>query len=104
MKESISFSESQAIIGGTDERAQRQELDRLRELNCRSVCVRKNAEQRQETEELRDLCDNQARIIESMQKQAQKINDFVEDMKLSGKLAQVSKRRAPRDASRNFSG
>ena len=44
MKESISFSESQAIIGGTDERAQRQE-----------------------TEELRDLCDNQARIIESMQ-------------------------------------
>jgi hypothetical protein len=67
MKESISFSESQAIIGGTDERAQRQELDRLRELNCRSVCVRENAEQRQETEELRDLCDNQARIIESMQ-------------------------------------
>jgi|MEHZ01.5.fsa_nt_MEHZ011451643.1_2 hypothetical protein len=58
---------------------------------------------RQELEELRDLCDNQARIIESMQKQAQKINDFVEDMKLSGKLAQVSKRRAPRDASRNFS-
>jgi len=50
---------------------------------------------RQELEELRDLCDNQARIIESMQKQAQKINDFVEDMKLSGKLAQVSKRRAP---------
>ena len=59
---------------------------------------------KRELEELRDLCDNQARIIESMQKQAQKINDFVEDMKLSGKLAQVSKRRAPRDASRNFSG
>jgi hypothetical protein len=73
MKESISFKESQAIVGGTDERAKRQELDRLRELNCRSVCVRKNAEQRQETEELRDLCDNQARIIESMQKQINKM-------------------------------
>ena len=60
MKESISFSESQAIIGGTDERAKRQELDRLREL-----------------EELRDLCDNQARIIESMQKQINKMKGAV---------------------------
>jgi hypothetical protein len=84
MKESISFSESQAIIGGTDERAQRQELDRLRELNCRSVCVRKNAEQRQETEELRDLCDNQARIIEGnhrvVERQARIIKDMQDEM------------------------
>ena len=72
MKESISFSESQAIIGGTDERAKSRELDRLRELNCRSVCVRENAAQRQELEALRELCDDQARIIESMQKQAQR--------------------------------
>ena len=41
---------------------------------------------RQELEELRDLCDNQARIIESMQKQINKV-----------------KVRAPRDPSRNFS-
>jgi|TARA_R110000764_G_scaffold228644_1_gene319265 hypothetical protein len=93
MKESISFKESQAIIGGTDERAKRQELDRLRELNCRSVCVRENAEQRQETEELRDLCESQARIIEAMQKQLD-IAHRVE----------FAKRRAPRDASRDFSG
>ena len=90
MKESISFSESQAIIGGTDERAQRQELDRLRELNCRSVCVRKNAEQRQETEELRDLCDNQARIIEGnhrvVERQARIIKDMQDEM-LRRKLA-----------------
>ena len=72
MNESISFSESQAIIGGTDERAKSRELDRLRELNCRSVCVRENAAQRQELEALRELCDDQARIIESMQKQAQR--------------------------------
>ena len=90
MKESISFSESQAIIGGTDERAKSRELDRLRELNCRSVCVRENAAQRQELEALRELCDDQARIIESMQKQLRKRVEF-------------AKRRAPRDASRNFS-
>jgi hypothetical protein len=52
MKESISSSERMSTrwrkLG---ERTKRQELDRLREL-----------------EELRDLCDNQARIIESMQK------------------------------------
>lgn len=67
MKESISFSESQAIIGGTDERAKSRELDRLREMNCRRCCIEKNAARRQETEELQDLCDNQAKIIESMQ-------------------------------------
>ena len=93
MKESISFSESQEIIGGTDERAKNRELDRLRELNCRSVCVRENAAQRQELEALRELCDDQARIIESMQKQLD-IAHRVE----------FAKRRAPRDASRNFSG
>jgi hypothetical protein len=84
MKESISFSESQEIIGGTDERAKNRELDRLRELNCRSVCVRKNAEQRQETEELRDLCDNQARIIEGnhrvVERQARIIKDMQDEM------------------------
>ena len=52
MKESISFSERMSSRWRKHgERAKRQELDRLREL-----------------EELRDLCDNQARIIESMQK------------------------------------
>jgi hypothetical protein len=90
MKESISFSESQEIIGGTDERAKNRELDRLRELNCRSVCVRKNAEQRQETEELRDLCDNQARIIEGnhrvVERQARIIKDMQDEM-LRRKLA-----------------
>ena len=66
MKESISFSESQANIGGTDERAKSRELDRLREMNCRRCCIEDNAARRQETEELQDRCDNQARIIESM--------------------------------------
>ena len=47
---------------------------------------------RQELEELRDLCDNQARIIESMQKQLDK-----------SRRVEFAKRRAPRDASRNFS-
>ena len=48
---------------------------------------------RQELEALRELCDDQARIIESMQKQLD-IAHRVE----------FAKRRAPRDASRNFSG
>ena len=48
---------------------------------------------RQELEALRELCDGQARIIESMQKQLD-IAHRVE----------FAKRRAPRDASRNFSG
>ena len=47
---------------------------------------------RQELEALRELCDDQARIIESMQKQLD-IAHRVE----------FAKRRAPRDASRNFS-
>ena len=52
MKESISFSEQMSTRWREHgDRAKSQELDRLREL-----------------EELRDLCDNQARIIESMQK------------------------------------
>ena len=50
-------------------------------------------QERQELEELRDLCDDQQRIIESMQKQLD-IAHRVE----------FAKRRAPRDASRNFSG
>ena len=66
MKESISFSESQAIIGGTDERAKSRELDRLREMNCRRCCIEGNAARRQKTEELQDLCDNQAEIIERL--------------------------------------
>ena len=45
---------------------------------------------RQELEALRELCDDQQRIIESMQKQLRKGVEF-------------AKRRAPRDASRNFS-
>ena len=75
MKESAADKLSRAYRMGADDaqKQARQELDRLRELNCRSVCVRENAEQRQETEELRDLCDNQARIIESMQKQINKM-------------------------------
>jgi hypothetical protein len=51
MKESISSSERMSARWREHgDRAKRQELDRLREL-----------------EELRELCDNQARIIESMQ-------------------------------------
>jgi hypothetical protein len=54
------------------------------------VCVRKNAEQRQETEELRDLCDNQARIIEGnhrvVERQARIIKDMQDEM-LRRKLA-----------------
>ena len=57
MKESISSSERMSARWREHgDRAKRQELDRLREL-----------------EELRDLCDNQARIIESMQKQINKM-------------------------------
>jgi hypothetical protein len=52
-----------------------------------------NRARNQELEELRDLCDSQARIIEAMQKQLD-IAHRVE----------FAKRRAPRDASRNFSG
>jgi len=50
-------------------------------------------QERQELEELRDLCDSQARIIEAMQKQLD-IAHRVE----------FAKRRALRDASSNLSG
>jgi hypothetical protein len=77
MKESISSSERMSTRWREHgDRAKRQELDRLREL-----------------EELRDLCDSQARIIQAMQKQLD-IAHRVE----------FAKRRAPRDASRDFSG
>jgi len=75
MKESAADKLSRAYRMGADDaqKQARQELDRLRELNCRCAWCRENAEQRQETEELRDLVDNQARIIESMQKQINKV-------------------------------
>jgi len=54
MKESVADKMSRAYVLGADD------ANRVR---------------RQELEELRDLCDNQARIIESMQKQINKMRE-----------------------------
>ena len=80
---SVADKMSQAYVLGADD----QKRALAKQINAQEDAVK---QQRQELEELRELCDDQARIIESMQKQLRKGVEF-------------AKRRAPRDASRNFS-
>ncbi len=83
---SVADKMSQAYVLGADD----QKRALAKQINAQEDTVK---QQRQELEALRELCDDQARIIESMQKQLD-IAHRVE----------FAKRRAPRDASRNFSG
>lgn len=71
---SVADKMSQAYVLGADD----QKRALAKQINAQEDTVK---QQRQELEALRELCDDQARIIESMQKQAQRKfeSKFAED-------------------------